>query len=81
MSKAELIDARLNDVALNGANLSLTAPTDATLIGTDQRQANFDNTNLKRADLRQADLCKANLSVADVLDADLRQANRPKKAQ
>lgn len=76
---------RLNNVSLQGANLSLVDLVGADLQNANLRKANLQNADLREANLREADLrgadliethlCDANLKWADFRGADLRFAD------
>ena len=68
---ANLEDADLRNVRLNGANLSKASLTDAYLEGAELSGANLYRAYLIRADLRGTNLSGADLSEADLTDANL----------
>jgi uncharacterized protein YjbI with pentapeptide repeats len=75
-----LIQARMSDCDLAGAQLQGADLTDAQMPGAKLRRANLVDSvlvgaNLTKADLRGAELIGANLSRADLERADLRGAN------
>ena len=72
---AVLIEARMNEVDLRGANLSGANLECANLQGADLRNADFTGASLVNADLTGAQLDGANFSGADMAGANLNGTN------
>ena len=71
----DLRGAILNEMNLEGADLSNSDLSGASLRRTNLEESFLCNIKLRGADLRGADLYKADLRGADLREADLREAN------